>query len=285
MTINTIRRAFLKGTLAATVAMLPALAAQAEGLMDRAKGDGLRVAFYNFKPYAYKDENGDLTGTDVDTLKEVLNRMGAKVASTGSTDWGALIPGVKAKRFDVVAAGMFVTPKRCAAVQFSEPTFGILQGMVVAEGNPEGISDYESVASKGVTVGVVSGSAQTNYAKTAGVTEDKIMSLPDNPTGIAALKAGRIAAWAISGPGVREIIANTPGGGLEATPPFSKVAGKVAVSHGAFAFRPEDADFVNEFNVELKRFIGSPEHLALLERHGMTADELPVSSTAELCEG
>ena len=41
------------------------------------------------------------------------------------------IPGVKAERFDVVAVGMFVTPMRCAAVRFCEPTFGIQQSLVV----------------------------------------------------------------------------------------------------------------------------------------------------------
>ena len=285
MTINTIRRAFLKGTLAATVAMLPALAAQAEGLMDRAKGDGLRVAFYNFKPYAYKDDNGNLTGTDVETLRAVLDAMGGKIAEAKSTDWGALIPGVKANRFDVVAAGMFVTPKRCAEVQFSEPTFGIQQAMVVAKGNPKGLTNYESLAEQGLKVGVVSGSAQKGYATAVGIDEANISQLPDNPTGVAALRAGRIDAWAVSAPGVRQIIASLPDAPIESTTPFAEVAGKVAVSHGAFAFRPEDAAFVEAFNVELKAFIGSDAHVALLQEHGMTADELPISATAELCKG
>ena len=285
MTINKIRRAFLKGTLAATVAFMPALAAHAEGLMDRAKGEGLRVAFYNFKPYAYKDDSGNLTGTDVETLRAVLDSMGGKIAEAKSTDWGALIPGVKANRFDVVAAGMFVTPKRCAEVQFSEPTFGIQQAMVVTKGNPKSVTNYESLAQQGLKVGVVSGSAQKGYAVAVGVNEANIAQLPDNPTGVAALRAGRIDAWAVSAPGVRQIIASLSDAPIEATAPFSEVAGKVAVSHGAFAFRPEDADFVAAFNVELKAFIGSDAHVALLQEHGMTADELPISATAELCEG
>ena len=268
---------------AAALAFLTAATASAETLMERAKDDGLRVAFYNFKPYAYKDSDDHLTGTDVDTLRAVLDKMGAGIADANSTDWGALIPGVKAGRFDVVAAGMFVTPKRCAEVRFSQPTFGIKQGMVVPKGNPNGVTNYESLAAKDLKVGVVSGSAQTGYVQSVGVAEENVSQLPDNPTGVAALRAGRIDAWAVSAPGVRQIIANLPDADIEAVPAFAEVGGQVAVSHGAFAFRKSDAEFVDDFNAALTAFIGSPEHLAILEKHGMTPDELPISDTETLC--
>lgn len=256
----------------------------ADDLAAVAKGDGLRVAFYNFKPYAYVDENNTLTGTDVETLNAVLAKMDGKVADAKATDWGALIPGLKAKRFDVVAAGMFVTPKRCAAVRFSEPTFGIKQALAVMKGNPKGIASYETIRDKGLKVGAVSGAAQVGYAKNAGIAESSISQLPDNPTGIAALRAGRIDAWAVSAPGVRQIIAGVPEGDIDSTPVFDKIGGKLAVSHGAFAFRPEDSSFVDAFNKELAAFIGTPEHIAILEKHGMSRDELPIMKTAELCK-
>ena len=276
------RRLIVFATVAGALA-LSATVSFAETLMERATGDGLRVAFYNFKPYAYEDDSGSLTGTDVDTLRTVLEAMGGKIADAKSTDWGALIPGVKTDRFDVVAAGMFVTPKRCAEVRFSEPTFGIQQAMVVPKGNPKGITNYESIAEMGLNIGVVSGSAQTGYVGSAGVNEANVIQLPDNPTGIAALQAGRIDAWTVSAPGVRQIIAGMPDAEIEATPAFAEVAGQPAVAHGAFAFRKEDGEFVDAFNAAMADFIGSDAHIALLELHGMTADELPISNTAELC--
>ena len=265
--------------------VLSPVAVSADTLMERARDDGVRVAFYNFKPYAYKDETDALTGTDVEILRHVLAKIGGSVAEAKATDWGALIPGVKAERFDIVAAGMFVTPKRCAEVRFSEPTFGIQQAMVVGKGNPHAITNYESIAEQGLKIGVVSGSAQTDYARAVGIEEGNISQLPDNPTGVAALRAGRIHAWAVSAPGVRQIIAGLADADIEATHAFSQVAGKVAVSHGAFAFRKEDAAFVEAFNAAMEEFIGSPEHIAIFEKHGMTADELPISSTEELCGG
>lgn len=279
------RRLLGVGAGVVAAAILATVPAAAGSLMDRAKSDGLRVAYFNFKPYAYIDDDGKLVGEQVDILRHVLAEMGSKVESELATEWGNLIPGVKSNRFDVVAAGMFVTPKRCAQVRFSEPTFGIKQAMAVLKGNPKGIANYESVRDMGLKVGAISGAAQVGFAQQAGVADANIVQLPDNPTGIAALRAGRIDAWAVSAPGVREVVAGVPEGDLESTPAFGEVAGKKTISHGAYAFRPEDSDFVEAFNKVLTAFIGSPEHVAIMERHGMTKDELPAQATAELCGG
>lgn len=281
---NLRRRSIVLGGMALATGIAMAGSAIAEGLFDRAKGDGLRVAFFNFAPYAYVNDVGELVGTDVETLRAVLDKMGGKIDEAQATDWGALIPGLKAGRFDVVAAGMFVTPERCAEVQFSEPTFGIQQALLVVEGNSGGIETYETIAEKGLKVGAVSGAAQVGYAKAAGIEDANIQQLPDNPTGVAALKAGRIDAWAVSAPGVRQIVASGVEG-VQSTDVFAEVAGEPAVSHGAFAFRRDDADFVEAFNAAMADFIGSDAHIAIMEAHGMTADELPISGTAELCGG
>ncbi len=285
------RRTVMAAALGATFAGMGLLSAPAiaEGLMDRAKSTGLRVAFYNFKPYAYKEDDGTsagtLTGTDVDTLRAVLERMGGKIESADAVDWGALIPGVNAGRFDVVAAGMFVTPKRCASVRFSEPTFGIMQTLIVKKGNPHGVVNYDSVAEKDLAVAVISGSAHAGFARESGIPESKIMQIPDNPTAIAAVRADRAQLYALSVPGARALVAGVPEQDLEMVMPFDMVAGKLAMPHGAFAFRPEDSAFVNEFNKHLTAFIGSPEHLAIFKKHGMHPNELPRQKTADLCQG
>lgn len=277
------RRAVL-GLAVSALAVGTAVPVMAD-LMEKVKGEGLNVAFYNFKPYAFVDENSELAGTDIELLNAVLNELDGKIAEAQAVDWGALIPGVTSGRFDVVAAGMFVTPKRCAAVRFSQPYFGIKQALVVPKGNPNGLVNYDSVRDKGLKIGVISGAAQHGYAAASGIAEENILQLPDNPAGIAAIRAGRIDAWAVSAPGVREIVAGVPERDLESSPVFAEVAGKPAVSHGAFAFRKEDGAFVDELNKVLSSFVGSPEHVTILEKYGMSADELPVLTTEALCEG
>ena len=280
------RRAIALGGVAAVAVATPLIRpARAEGLMDQAMGDGLRVAFYNFKPYAFVDDTDTIVGTDIELLRTILEQMGGRIGEAQAVDWGALIPGVKTGRFDIVAAGMFVTPKRCAEVRFSQPYFGIKQALAVMMGNPKGVQDYDSVRDMGLKIGVVSGAAQFGYAQAAGIDEANILQLPDNPAGIAALRAGRIDAWAVSAPGVREIVKGVPEGDIESSPVFASIGDTRAVSHGAFAFRPEDSEFVDAFDELLVQFVGSPEHVAIMEKYGMSADELPVERTENLCGG
>lgn len=284
MEFNKLRRTLLKTVAAAALAGVPAMGL-AETLEDRGKADGLRVAYYNFAPFAYVDGEGKVIGEQVEILRHVLGEMGLSIASETSTEWGNLIPGLKADRFDIVAAAMFVTPKRCKEVAFSEPTFGIQQALVVKNGNPAGLAEYESVREAGVTMAAISGTAQVDWAKSVGVEEASIMQVPDTPTGLAAVRAGRADAFAIDAPGARLAVASNEGGEFEMLQPFAEVDGKPASPHGAYAVRPDEAAFIAAFNAKLAAFIGTPEHLKIMEAHGLQPSELPSRSTADLCKG
>ena len=63
--------------------------------------------------------------------------------------------------------------------------------------------------------------------------------------------------------------------GVESTTPFGEVAGKSVKGHGAFGFRKEDTDLFEAFNAELEAFLGTPEHIALVEPFGFGEDYLP----------
>src|SRR5688572_27835119 len=131
----------------ATMVALFAGAASAQGALERAKREGvIRVGFPNQVPYAYANERGILTGADAEVAKLVVEKMGINQMEGVLTEFAALIPGLKAKRFDIVLA-MFVNPQRCEQVAFSEPIYGIGQALVVAKGNPLKLASFAALAS------------------------------------------------------------------------------------------------------------------------------------------
>ncbi|SLN73355.1 putative amino-acid ABC transporter-binding protein precursor [Falsiruegeria litorea R37] len=285
MKTNMLRRTVLKMTAALALAATP-VATMAQNVEERGAGDGLRVAYYNFAPFGYVNSDGDVVGEQVEILRHVLGEMGLKVQSETATEWGNLIPGLKADRFDIVAAAMFVTPKRCAEVAFSEPTFGIRNTIIVPEGNPKGLGgNYEAVASSGAKLAAIAGTAQVDWAKSVGVEDGNIMQVPDNPTGLAAVRAGRADAFTIDAPGARIALSSDGGAGFEMLEPFAEVGGKPASPHGAYAFRKDEAEFVKKFNEVLSGFIGTDAHLAIMETHGLDKSELPARATSDLCNG
>lgn len=283
-----VRRLAVALVLAIGAASASAGAAWAQSLLDKAREQGfLRVGFANEAPYGYATPAGKLTGEAPEIAKAVLAKMGIAEVDGVLTEFGSLIPGLRAGRFDMIAAGMFVNPKRCRQILFSEPTYGIGQAFLVKEGNPKNVNDYADVAAnEDVTLAVMAGAVEGGYAKDAGVPRDRILVLPDPATGLAAVQSGRADAFALTSLSIAELVRKAgDGAGLMRAKPFSQVGDQYVKGHGAFGFRKEDQAFVEAFNEELTAFIGSEEHAALVEPFGFTKAELPEKTTAELCAG
>ena len=271
------------GWLVGVAALALASAGAQADLLEEAQESGqITVGIANEAPYGYQTPDGELTGEAPEIAKHILGEMGIEEVEAVITEFGSLIPGLNAGRFDLVAAGMFVTPERCEQVAFSEPTYGIGQAFLVAEGNPEGLDTYEDItANSDTTLAVMAGAIERTYARDAGVPDDQIMVVPDTAAGTAAVQAGRANAFALTSLSIRRLADGADG--VEIAEAFGEVAGQSVVGHGAFAFRPEDQAFLEEFNQHLAEFIGSEEHLALVEPFGFTKDELPQKATEELC--
>ena len=158
----------------------------------------IRVGFPNQVPYAYANEKGELTGADAEVAKLVIDKMGIPKMEAVLTEFAALIPGLKAKRFDLVLA-MFITPARCEQVVFSEPIYGAGQALIVAKGNPFKLSDYgQLVSNDKLRIAIMAGAAQANYLKKLGVSSDRVSMLPDMLSAANAIESGRADVFPIS---------------------------------------------------------------------------------------
>jgi polar amino acid transport system substrate-binding protein len=285
MQITRFSRRGLIGLVAGLATAATVGAAHAQTTLEQAKADGyIRVGFANEAPYGFATPDGKLTGESPEVVKAVLNKMGIEQVDGVLTEFGSLIPGLQAGRFDIIAAGMFVTPKRCEQIQFSEPTYGIGQAFLVSEGNPKGIKDYSSIADNSdLKLAVMAGAVEGGYAKDSGIPLDQLVVLPDQSSLVKAVQAGRADAAALTANSIADMAAKNEG--VESTEPFGMVAGQSVVGHGAIGFRKDDTDLYEAFNAELKEFIGSDEHIALVTPFGFGKGFLPTKTTAELCAG
>jgi polar amino acid transport system substrate-binding protein len=216
-----------------------------------------------------------------------MDRMDVHEVEGVLTEFGSLIPGLKAKRFDVIAAGMYITPERCEQIAFSNPSYTIGEAFVVKQGNPLDLHSYEDIAShESATLGVVAGTVERGYARDTGIADGRVVVFPDPPSALAGVVAGRVDAYAGTSLTIQDLMNKSGGGKLERADPFTDPAieGETIRGYGAFGFRKEDAAFREAFNAELGRFIGTPEHLVTVEPFGFTENELPGETTAEeLC--
>lgn len=262
--------------------------ARAETALERAKRDGvIRVGFPNQVPYAYANERGELTGADAEVAKLVVERMGVAQMEGVLTEFAALIPGLKARRFDIVLA-MFVNPQRCEQVAFSEPIYGIGQALIVAKGNPLKFEGFDRVVSDDkARVAVMAGAVQASYLKKLGVPNDRVTVLPDMLSAANAIKSGRVDVFPISALPARRLVATMgEDSGVQVVEGFPDpvIDGKPARGYGAFAFRRDDDDLLKAFDVALSGLTGTDKHVAAITPFGFDRSNLPDKATAELCK-
>jgi polar amino acid transport system substrate-binding protein len=255
--------------------------------LDALKSSGkITVGIAGEQPYAFQDK-GKLTGEDPTVQEAIWKAIGIDKVEAKQVSFDALIPGLNAHDFDVIAAGMFINPDRCKQAAFSEPMYCAPNAFMVPKGNPDHISDFESVAKAGIKLGVFSGAVEGDYAKSAGVASGKIVTVPDMSTGVTQLQQGRIRAIGLTSITLNWALKQDPSINAEVTDPFTPVVnGKEQLGCGAAVFRKGDTDLVDAFNAELKKLKDSGKLADLIEPFGFEGTTPPAGvTTASLCAG
>ncbi len=276
------------GILCLVVSMLASSGqnAGAQSTLERAKGDGvIRMGFANEAPWSFAQTDGAIAGADHDLAVLVFDHLGIPKVEGVLTKFGSLIPGLKADRFDVIVAGLYIRPERCKQVAFSEPTAAVGDAVVVLAGNPKKITSFKSVVDDpSLKLGGVVGAATAQNARAAAVPDNQITMFPDFVSAVVALKAGRVDGALQTAITAQTTVNADPT--LARASPFQQaiINGKPAVNYAAFAFRPEDHNLVQAFNAELAKVLGTPEYLAMVAKYGLTANEVPKGATTDqLC--
>lgn len=113
-----------------------------------------------YPPFTFHDENGKLTGFDVEIATEVAKRLGVE-AEFLETQWDAMFAGLDAKRFDMVANQVGIKPEREEKYAFSRPYITSTAVLVAHEENSE-IKSFADLKGKKAAQSMTS-----NYAEMA----------------------------------------------------------------------------------------------------------------------
>ncbi|AEF20012.1 ectoine/hydroxyectoine ABC transporter substrate-binding protein EhuB [Pseudomonas fulva] len=249
--------------------------------LDKIKDSGsVRIGYANETPFAYTALDGKVTGESPEIVTKIFERMGVEKINPVLTEWGSLIPGLRASRFDLIAAGMYITPERCKQVLFTDPHYQLPDTLLVKTGNPKNLHSYEDIAKSGAKVAIMSGTVNLGYARNAGIEDKQILQVPDTTAQLQAVRAGRADA-AVGTQLTMKGLADKGGDRVEAIAEFKD--DPAHTGYGALAFRPEDKDLRDAVNAQLKEWIGSEEHLATVKPFGFDKSNITDKTAAELC--
>lgn len=119
-----------------------------QNLLDKIKAEGvIRIGTEGtYAPFTFHDENGKLTGFDVEIAKEVARRLGVKVEFI-ETKWDGMFAGLDAKRFDVVANQVTIREDRLEKYDFSVP-YIVSKAVLIVHNDNDDIKSFEDLKGK-----------------------------------------------------------------------------------------------------------------------------------------
>jgi arginine/ornithine transport system substrate-binding protein len=121
-----------------------------------------------YEPFTFKTADGKPTGFDVDIANALCEQIKRKCEFVEQV-WDSMIPGLNAKKYDVIISSMSITDDRLKEVDFTNKYYNTPSQIVLKK-----TVKFNGPASiKGKKIGVLKGSTQEKYAlgelKTAGV--------------------------------------------------------------------------------------------------------------------
>tara|TARA_R110001599_G_scaffold159052_1_gene346067 strand:+ start:90652 stop:91500 length:849 start_codon:yes stop_codon:yes gene_type:complete len=279
MTISSSVRIFT--TVLALAGLMMQASAHAETTLERIKRTGVvRIGYANEAPFAYTKLDGKVTGESPEIARIIFKKLGVKQIKSVLTEWGALIPGLQANRFDVIAAGMYITPPRAKEVLFTDPHYQLKDTLLVAKGNPKQLTSYADIVKDGdLKLAIMAGTAEYQYAIDAGVKEDQILQVPNTIAQLQAVMTKRADA-AVGTALTMKDLAKKSRKKLIAIDDF--VDDPSHIGYGALAFRKDDQDLRDAVNGALKEWLGSEQHLATVKPFGFDRSNLTDKTATEL---
>jgi polar amino acid transport system substrate-binding protein len=257
----------------------PALAAST--LEDiKAKGE-MNIGIANSPPYAWMDKDGKTTGAVYDILRATAIKMGIPQVKVTVVEWGALIPGLQAKRFDAIAAGLYVRDDRCKIILFGEPDVCDREGFIVRKGNPKEITSFAKLAvTPSAKIGFSPGTSTERYCIAARVPKDQMVPVDHYTTGMALLDQGRIDVMAGPMISLRQGLKQfSKEGNYEIAGPFPESP----TACSAVGFRMGDEEFRDAYNKAYEAVKKSGEFEKIMRSYNLDPSVTFTTNTATLC--
>ena len=147
------RRSLLQaGAALSTLAIAPSLRAQPKIAPPNIIKAGTLVMSINptLPPLQYVDDKGQLQGMRVELAHECCKRLGLAPEYI-RTEFATMIPGLAAKRWDMINTGIFFTEER-SKLMYMVPYEQAAISFLAAKGNPLGMKTVDDLAGRKISV-------------------------------------------------------------------------------------------------------------------------------------
>lgn len=177
--------------LGACLGLALSSAAQAEDGLSQVKSENeLTFAMSGaYPPFNFVDEEGELTGFDVEIGKEIAKRIGVE-GKPIATAWDGIIAGLLANRYDTIIGSMAITDERLKTIDFSDPYYRSGAQLFVKKG-----AEYKDISAlSGEKVGVTLGTTFEGWLR-ENAPDVEVRTYKGVPQMMMETQSGRIAGF------------------------------------------------------------------------------------------
>jgi ABC-type amino acid transport substrate-binding protein len=215
-----------------------------------------------FKPEMYL-KNGKPAGYDVELVTALAKAMGVKLKIM-NLGFNGLIPGLVAKKFDMVSVGLSPTPERKKAIDFSRAyvPYALILAVPVGDTTP---ATYPAWNDPSKTITALAGSTDESLVKTT-FPKAKLTPFPSDDAALLQVATGRANAAVIENYLLAAYSKNNPGKLKQAA--FKK---PLNVQYGSWAVQKGNSALVSYLNKYLCKVQGNGQLAAIYKKTEGTA--------------
>ena len=206
----------------------------------RQRGE-LRIGVATAEPMVMHGEDGRLVGYSIDLVTRLAHDMGVQVKFV-ETSWPRLIEGIKAGDYDLIASGLWITPARALAVNFTAPTAS--EGIYLIAGKNMRGQSRAAFDRQDVTIAVYADTPQAELANRI-FPNARLMPVNGDADQLTPVLQGKAQAALVPTINPTLLVARSAG---QLRQPLVE---PLARTHAAFAIRKGDADFLSYLNTWL----------------------------------
>ena len=144
----------------------------------------------DYPPFNYYDEDGSLTGFNIDLARAICAELGV-TCEINPAEWDSLVKSVQAEEADAIMASLAITPKTIQQVDFTDGYYATPAKFVTQTASP--ITDVTPEALEGIKIGVAKDTAHERYLRDF-FSKSQIVTFETDDALRSALKSGEVQA-------------------------------------------------------------------------------------------
>lgn len=144
-----------------------------------------------YPPFEYVDENGQISGVDIEVGREIGKALGREVEFK-NINFDGLITALRTGSIDLVLSSMTATPERRKSIDFSEPY--VRTGLSILAAKDSTLQSAADLKTAGRKIVVRLGTTGETWAR-QNLSEAKIIALDADVSCVMEVVNGNVDAW------------------------------------------------------------------------------------------